>query len=126
MDHLACFLVRLLVAATRPWSDYERVAASVCFSPVIALCLFDPDPDPDPDQVVLGGLHPGVSSVHLLRRQWPTAFLLGKVWRSCAIRWHHLPGRPQAGSYADRFPRLVKIRLRARRLGSSAHSASLR
>ena len=35
-------------------------------------------------------------------------------------------GRPQAGSYAARLPRLVQIRLQARRLGPSAHAASLR
>jgi len=47
----------------------------------------DPDPDPDPDQVALGGLHPGVSSVSLSRRQWPTAFLPGKARRLRPIRW---------------------------------------
>jgi|GEM_PF-3129948 hypothetical protein len=41
----------------------------------------------------------------------------GKARRSRPIRWHHLPGRPQAGSYADRLPRLAMVRLRARRLG---------
>jgi hypothetical protein len=50
---------------------YERVAASVCFSPVIALT------------------------------------------QRIRIRRHHLPGRPQAGSYAERLPRLVGARLRA-------------
>ena len=55
--------------------------------------------DPDPNQVALGGLHPGVSSAYLSRRQWPTAFLLGKARCSRSIRWHHLAGRPQAGSY---------------------------
>ena len=38
----------------------------------------------------MGGLHPGVSSVHLWRRQWPTAFLLGKARRSRPPRWHRL------------------------------------
>ncbi|QQO55214.1 MAG: hypothetical protein N838_19540 [Thiohalocapsa sp. PB-PSB1] len=27
-----------------------------------------------------------------------------------ADRWHHLPGRPQAGSYAERHLRLVRVR----------------
>jgi hypothetical protein len=80
----------------------------------LILCLFDPDPDPDP--VALGGLHPGVSSVHLSRRHWPTAFLPGE---SAALASDPLAspagspasglllvarkraptGRPQAGSY---------------------------
>jgi hypothetical protein len=79
-------------------------------------CLFDPDPDPDLYQAVLGGLHPAVSSVHLSRRQWPRVFLPGRARRSHPLRWHDLLGRPQAGSYADRFPQLVKVRLRARSL----------
>jgi hypothetical protein len=54
-------------------------------------CLFDPDPA----QVALGRLHPGVSSVNSLRRQWPTAFLPGKARRSRALPWHHLLGRPK-------------------------------
>jgi hypothetical protein len=103
----------------------------------LILCLFDPDPDPDP--VALGGLHPGVSSVHLSRRHWPTAFLPGE---SAALASDPLAspagspasglllvarkraptgspasglllGRPQAGSYAERLlQRLVKLRLR--------------
>jgi hypothetical protein len=59
-------------------------------------CLFDPDPVPN--RVTLGGLHPGVSLVHLSRRQWPTAFLPGKTQRSRPLLWHHLPGRPHAGA----------------------------
>ena len=63
-------------------------------------------------------------------KEWAKKYL----WRLChnqassgsPLRWHHLPARPQAGSYAERLPRRVMVRLRARRLSSSAHSASLR
>jgi hypothetical protein len=56
-------------------------------------CLFDPNSssDPSPDQVALSELHPGISSVHLSRRQRSTAFLPGKAQRLRPIRWHHLP-----------------------------------
>ena len=77
-----------------PSSQHPSSKHPVCHA--LMSCLFDPDPDPD--QVALGGLHPGVSSVHLSRRQRPRAFLPGKARRLPPLRWHHLPGRPQAGS----------------------------
>ncbi|HCS89294.1 MAG TPA: hypothetical protein DIW77_04305 [Chromatiaceae bacterium] len=35
-----------------------------------------------------------------------------KTPRLHPIRWHHLPGRPQAGSYVVQIPRLVKFCIR--------------
>jgi hypothetical protein len=55
-----------------------------------------------------------------------SSLLPSKTQRLRSIRWHRGPGRPQAGSYVERFPRLVEVRLRARRLGPFAHAVSLR
>jgi hypothetical protein len=56
-------------------------------------CLFDPDPD----QVTLGGLHPEVSSVQLLRRQWPTALSPGKGAALASAPLASFAGSPASG-----------------------------
>jgi hypothetical protein len=113
--------------STHPSSKHPSSEHQV--SQALMSCLFDSTPDPN--QVGLGGLHPGVSSVHLSRRQWPTAFLPGKARRSRPLRWHHLPGRPKraptpAGPYdwsRSACGRGALAPLRTLRLcGDSSHS----
>gem|GEM_PF-5522517 len=89
-----CCLRRMLSYSLRmkfEFDSYSSKAASSKYQVSHALmsCLFDPNPDPNPNQVALGGLHPGVSSVHLPSRQRPTAFFPGKVRRSRPLRWHY-------------------------------------
>jgi hypothetical protein len=74
----------------------------------------------------LGPFAHAVSLRRILALIEGSSLLPSKTQRLRSIRWHRGPGRPQAGSYVERFPRLVEVRLWARRLGSFAHAVSLR
>ena len=82
-------------------------------------CRFDPDPDSDSDQVALGGLHPGLSCSAFIEKTAAYSLTPGKDVALASAPLASFAGSPYAGSYAERLPRLVKVRLRAGRLDPS-------